>query len=53
MDAELESTFGKKESPQDLTLEDFLRAITARDIRVRPKKGRRPVPVGAHAAPRA
>ena len=41
MDGELETTFGTRGERDDLNLEEFLKAITARDVRVRPKKGRR------------
>jgi hypothetical protein len=41
MDIELAATFGKQEKLQDLTLEEFLRGMTARDVSLRPKGGRR------------
>jgi hypothetical protein len=41
MDIELAATFGKQDKLQDLTLEEFLRGMTARDVSLRPKGGRR------------
>ena len=42
MDVELAATFGKThDTVQDLTLEEFLRGMTARDVSLRPKGGRR------------
>jgi hypothetical protein len=41
MDVELAATFGKQDTLQDLSLEEFLRGMTARDVSLRPKGGRR------------
>jgi hypothetical protein len=41
MDIELAATFGKQSKLQDLTLEEFLRGMTTRDVSLRPKGGRR------------
>jgi len=42
MDIELAATFGSQEKLQDFPLKEFLRGMTARDISLRPKGGRRP-----------
>ena len=43
MDAELKATFGNdaNQEPKDLSLEEFLRGMTARDVGLRSKKERR------------
>lgn len=41
MDIELAATFGKQDKVQHLTLEEFLRGMTARDVSLRQKGGRR------------
>lgn len=41
MDIELAATFGKQDILQELTLKEFLRGMTARDVSLRPKGGHR------------
>jgi hypothetical protein len=51
MDSELAATFGKQDKLQDLTLEEFLRGMTARDVSLRPKGGRRQQQQRQHQPP--
>ena len=48
----MEATFGKLESENsDLTLEQFLKGMTARNVKLRPKKGKKVAAGPKPAAP--